>query len=286
MSSGVTPVTTRKPRKTPPIFDQLDRLLAFRGYEKSKAKGQSYWLWLLPKKLPLYCFDGKFNQNKIFIDAMRADLHKVLAHVEGIIPPPTGTTKNSKFVQFEFNRVHPLSGNIEYEGWKFQFLNESAATKFLDICEAYDQGGIAAAKNIALQFEQRTPKKTAVDTITVARLGQQHFKKRLLLYWKTCAVTGCALVSLLRASHIKPWSASDSDERLDPFNGLLLVPNLDALFDTGLLTFDDEGKGVISSSVIESDYLALGLLTPLRLRKLNTAHVGYLEFHRTNIFKP
>lgn len=285
MSSGVTPVITKKPRKTQQVFDQLDRLLASRCYEKSKAKGQFYWLWLLPNKLPLYCWNGKFNQNKIFIDAMSADLHKVLANVKDIIAPPMGTTKNSKFVQFEFERVHPITGNIEYEGWKFQFLNESAAIKFLDICEAYDQGGIAAAKNIALQFEQRTPKKTGVDTVTVARLGQQHFKKRLLLYWKTCAVTGCALVSLLRASHIKPWSASDSDERLDLFNGLLLVPNLDALFDAGLLTFDDDGKGVISSSVLESDYLALGLLTPLRLRKLNTAHIGYLEFHRANIFK-
>lgn len=286
MSSGEKPIATKTRQKTQQVFDQLSRLLALRGFEKSKAKGQSYWLWLLPNKLPLYCFDGKFHQNKIFIDAMRADLHKVLAHVEGIIPPSMGTTKNSNFVQFEFKRVHPFTGNTEYEGWKFQFLNESAAIKFLDICEAYDHGGIAAAKNIALQFEQRTPKKTRVDTVTVARLGQQHFKKRLLLYWKTCAVTGCALVSLLRASHIKPWSASDSDERLDSFNGLLLVPNLDALFDAGLLTFDDEGKGVISSSVSESDYLALGLVTPLRLRKFNTAHIGYLEFHRANIFKP
>lgn len=286
MSSGVIPVTTRKPRKTRPIFDQLDRLLASRGFEKSKAKGQSYWLWLLPNNLPLYCFNGKFNQNKIFIDAMRADLHKVLVPVKGIIAPPMGTTKNNKFEQFEFKRTNFHNGITEYEGWKFQFLDEDAAIKFLDICEAYDNGGIAAAKNIALQFEQRTPKKTGVDTVTVARLGQQHFKKRLLLYWKTCAVTGCLLVALLRASHIKPWSASDSDERLDPFNGLLLVPNLDALFDVGLLTFDDEGEGVISSSVSESDYLALGLVTPVRLRKLNTLHVGYLEFHRANIFKP
>ena len=286
MSSGVIPIATKKRRKTQQVLDQLDRLLASRGYEKSKAKGQFYWLWLMPNKLPLYCWSGRFNQNKIFIDAVCTDLHKLLGSVKGIIAPPMGTTKNSKFEQFEFKKINPYTGKTEYEGWRFQFLDEGAAIKFLDVCDAYDKSGIAAAKNIALEFEQRIPKKTGVDTVTVARLGQQHFKKRLLLYWKTCAVTGCSLVSFLRASHIKPWSASDSDERLDPFNGLLLVPNLDALFDAGLLTFDDEGKGVISSSVSESDYLAMGLLTPLRLRKINTAHVGYLEFHRANIFKP
>ena len=43
---------------------------------------------------------------------------------------------------------------------------------------------------------------------------------------------------LLRAFHIWSWALCDTDEqRLDVFNGLLLSPNLDALFDGGWLTF-------------------------------------------------
>ena len=40
------------------------------------------------------------------------------------------------------------------------------------------------------------------------------------------------------ASHTKPWSACTHVERLDPFNGLMLTPNLDGAFDGGLVTFD------------------------------------------------
>ena len=47
--------------------------------------------------------------------------------------------------------------------------------------------------------------------------------------------------SLLIASHIKPWHVCDDKERLDKFNGLMLSPNIDALFDNGLITFDING---------------------------------------------
>jgi len=50
-------------------------------------------------------------------------------------------------------------------------------------------------------------------------------------------VTGLAMSKLLRASHIKPWAACAADaERLDVYNGLLLAPHLDALFDAGLIS--------------------------------------------------
>ncbi|ARF66915.1 hypothetical protein B7C51_02510 [Paenibacillus larvae subsp. pulvifaciens] len=63
--------------------------------------------------------------------------------------------------------------------------------------------------------------------------------------------------SLLIASHIKLWKYSTNIERLDKYNGLLLCPNHDKLFDQGLITFTDEGKIIISS-----------LLTPKTKNKL------------------
>ncbi|HET9245398.1 MAG TPA: HNH endonuclease signature motif containing protein, partial [Xanthobacteraceae bacterium] len=57
----------------------------------------------------------------------------------------------------------------------------------------------------------------------------------------------------LRASHIKPWRESSDRERLDPANGLLLTANLDALFNDGLIAFDDEGQMLVSAQLTRKD---------------------------------
>ncbi|MGO7165362.1 HNH endonuclease, partial [Rhizobium johnstonii] len=64
----------------------------------------------------------------------------------------------------------------------------------------------------------------------------------MLAQWHgRCAVTSCNLPAVLRASHIVPWREASNAERLDPENGLPLVATLDALFDVGLISFDDQG---------------------------------------------
>ena len=90
-------------------------------------------------------------------------------------------------------------------------------------------------------------------------------RQSLIAYWQgLCAVTGLDVLPLLRASHIKPWARCESDaERLEVFNGLLLAPHLDALFDGGWISFDDN-SGVLVSPELSGDRQArLGrLLTP------------------------
>ena len=98
-------------------------------------------------------------------------------------------------------------------------------------------------------------------------------------------MTGCTVSSILKASHIKAWAISSPIERLDPFNGLLLNPNLDALFDSGLITFDDDGLLIISPVLSHQDIASLGLTVGMKLRKVNGAHKSYLMHHRENIFR-
>lgn len=63
---------------------------------------------------------------------------------------------------------------------------------------------------------------------------------------------------MLRASHITPWAECASDaERLDPENGLLLSALWDAAFDRGLVSFDDEGAPLYSSSLTDPARKAL-----------------------------
>jgi hypothetical protein len=139
---------------------------------------------------------------------------------------------------------------------------------------------------VADTFRRETagmPRATETERIAVQRVGQNLFRAALLDYWQgRCCVTGLAVPELLRASHIKPWAACESDnERLDVFNGLLLAPHLDALFDGGWITFSDDGEGWVSPSLDELRRQQLGLVAPVRVQGLRAEHLSYLHFHRS-----
>ena len=102
--------------------------------------------------------------------------------------------------------------------------------------------------------------------------------------WEGCAVTEVKLPSVLRASHIKPWRFSDNSERLDPYNGLLLLPQYDQLFDRGLISFDDDGDLLRSPALKHLDPAKLGIRLDDKLRKIAGEHIGFLQYHRREVF--
>ena len=106
-------------------------------------------------------------------------------------------------------------------------------------------------------------------------------------YWAgACAVTGIELPEVLRASHAKPWEDCDSDdERLDVFNGFLLSANLDALFDRGLITFDQASRLICSPKLTPQQLSSLQLHDGLSLRWLAPEHEQYLSWHRSKVFQ-
>jgi predicted restriction endonuclease len=123
------------------------------------------------------------------------------------------------------------------------------------------------------------------EALVKARIGQGRFRDSLIVYWSTCAVTGCRQKSLLRASHIKPWAKASLAERLSLYNGLLLSPALDACFDYGYVSFDDEEKILISERLGAADASALGIHADMFLRRIEPEHKKYLAFHREYVFK-
>ena len=131
------------------------------------------------------------------------------------------------------------------------------------------------------------PRATEAERLVVQRVGQDVFRTGLMEYWDgKCAITGLAVPELLRASHIKPWADCETDEeRLDVFNGLLLAPHLDAAFDVGLLTVDDNGMVLISPILAGSSRGLLGLDRELRVLGLAAAHHVYLRWHRARVFR-
>lgn len=139
-------------------------------------------------------------------------------------------------------------------------------------------------------FKARTrglPATTEVERLTIQRVGQDVFRASLIEYWDgKCAVTGCAMQELLRASHIKPWSKCSSDEeRLDPCNGLLLSPAWDAAFDAGYVTFSSDGVAIVSPLVSIEDRVSLALGDGVRIRRRFAEHEKYLAYHRSHVFR-
>lgn len=126
---------------------------------------------------------------------------------------------------------------------------------------------------------------TTKESLIQARVGQGRFRQDLMNMWSSCAVTGCTITELLRASHIKPWRNSTNRQRLDPNNGLLLEANLDALFDSGLISFEDDGNMLVSSVRLpQLERQRLGIPCRLRINP-NANQQKYLDYHRNNVFK-
>ena len=124
------------------------------------------------------------------------------------------------------------------------------------------------------------------EAIVRARIGQGVFRDRLIDYWGACAVTGCENPALLRASHVKPWRDCDVHEALDPFNGVLLSASIDAAFDAGLISFDDQGRILVSTALGASDRGAVGIHDGLSLQRIDARHLPFLRYHREVLFKP
>ena len=125
-------------------------------------------------------------------------------------------------------------------------------------------------------------KKTEKTALVNSRVGQGKYRSDLINYWEGCALTGYSDVRFLVASHIKPWRKSDNKERLDPFNGLLLLPNIDKVFDLGFITFTEAGNIIVSKHLEEAG--RLGVSHDMQL-KITGEHQEYMQFHRDVVYE-
>lgn len=123
---------------------------------------------------------------------------------------------------------------------------------------------------------------TEREAIVKARVGQGKFRDKLVDYWRGCSVSTFSHFDLLVASHIMPWRDADNQQRLDVFNGLLLLPNYDKLFDKGYISFDDNGRIIYSRYIDDTDRRLLKMDNTLHLIKIEDEHKTYLKYHRDN----
>ncbi len=164
-------------------------------------------------------------------------------------------------------------------------LREDAPSEFVFRIEAISSE-IDAFKEVREHAaEYKTLAVTEQEQIVVSRLGQGNFRRNVIRLWGSCSVTGLQNVSLLRASHIKPWKDSDNNERLTPYNGLLLIPDYDFLFDRGYISFKDSGRVLVSPRLSPFARKVFDVRDDLQLRKVFPECIEHLEFHRSEVFE-
>jgi hypothetical protein len=129
-------------------------------------------------------------------------------------------------------------------------------------------------------LELNLPTITERSGLVTSRVGQGAYRKRIIHRWEyKCAVTSFNKLDILIASHIVPWSKATDHERLDVNNGLLLSPTYDALFDKHLVTFDNNGKIILSDKIEFSAYQKIGITGKEQIDDLSMYNVQYLERH-------
>ncbi len=116
--------------------------------------------------------------------------------------------------------------------------------------------------------------------LTRARVGQGFFRKQVILLDPVCRVTGVTDTRVLIASHIKPWREASNAERLSGYNGLLLSPHVDALFDEQFITFEDDGRMRVHPS-LSRDVLEQWSIDPAKqVERFRPEQTTFLKHHR------
>ena len=120
---------------------------------------------------------------------------------------------------------------------------------------------------------------TDIEQIVKTRVSQGSFRRLLLLERHQCNLCDISTTPVLRASHIKEWSESSREERIDANNGLLLCANHDALFDRHLISFEpNTGNICISASIDSNQRKALNLSESARL-SMTDRMKSYMQIH-------
>jgi hypothetical protein len=73
-------------------------------------------------------------------------------------------------------------------------------------------------------------------------------------------------------------------EKIDGYNGLLLSPHVDHLFDRGFISFKDSGDMIISKSLNSTVLNRWSIDNTKNVGKFELGHHSYLEYHRDMVF--
>jgi len=130
------------------------------------------------------------------------------------------------------------------------------------------------------------------ETIVKQRVNQSFFRSAVLSsYYFKCCITGLSIPDFLVASHIIPWSRN-TENRLNPRNGLCLNSIHDKAFDRGFITITPEFNVKVSKYFgdFEKEKAVQEFFLKYKDQKISLPDKflptkEFLDYHYTNIFK-
>ncbi|WP_375753588.1 HNH endonuclease [Vibrio sp. HN007] len=222
---------------------------------------------------------GKTDKTaKNYLGAVRGSISNWLFEAGEINEPLTDIKSYHQFIQYE--KTARQLETFKIRDHKGKGMYSAALSHYNKFLADLSQIDINADVRQVMSDKQLTD--TEKTILVNTRMGQGHFRTKLIDMWGGCAVTGYSNTQLLLASHIKPWRNSSNVERLDKFNGLLLLANLDKAFDLGFISFDDSGKVLISDYLEDPEMI--GLNEDMSF-SIYPEHKPYLRYHRYELFK-
>jgi putative restriction endonuclease len=193
-------------------WNQIEtNLLKLDEYKKS-AKSKEYYSGLIQrgKNFVVFSDNGKllFGPSRFvgYIDNSIAS-HENNGDKDGGVTDKAiikllGTPVNSEWLEEEYLKFCKLLGIKTYNKKRVYWYKENNSTGSL----------ISDIENI---INDKSIEKTERVSLIQSRIGQGIYRKKLIDLWQGCSVTSYGKIEMLRASHIKPWSVSNNNERLD-----------------------------------------------------------------------
>lgn len=187
-----------------------------------------------------------------------------------------------------------LVTNDGWSSWKIIYFfgfsnNDKGQFSNLDFKSLYTQiEGVQLADLVEYHIENKTETKDNYNSSgkdilrnIKVRVGQSKLKKRLLNNYRSrCALCSITSPDLLIASHIKPWSESNDEEKVNPENSILLCSLHDGLFDKGYISISDGYKVVFRDKAnLEEQNIKTDLI--FRKPKKEAPKTVYLNYHQT-----
>lgn len=161
----------------------------------------------------------------------------------------------------------------------FKSINNSQLFKYIDeyfndyLSIEYDEI-VSDLKNFESKYK---------ESVIKSRIGQGKYRDGLIeKHGCKCMICNIKIKELLIASHIKEFSIATKRESIDLNNGLLLCANHDKLFDRHLISFDSQGKIIISPKIKFLDYGELKINKDIFIEMNNEINI-YMSYHRNKL---
>jgi putative restriction endonuclease len=187
------------------------------------------------------------------------------------------------------NLDRELSGEFQSEPVEVAAQSEEALRSLFGAAEGEE---VEVVKERGIKVSPPIGPTEAVVTAKVRR-SQQFFRQMILnAFDARCCITGLPVRELLVASHILAWSRFP-EERLNPQNGLCMSRLHDGAFDSGLISFDDDRrlliskdlKGVLPEKTVQQNFEAYEG-RPFRVSGDSILpRKEFLSYHRKEVFR-